>query len=70
MASFRVEYELDPAPTWAKGVIFVTVYTHNNLSEVEQFLNYAKNTDQASMTDVQTAWKGRRILKVEKTPGQ
>lgn len=70
MASFRVEYVLDPAPDWAKGTVFVTVFSHPNLSEIEQFLNFAKNPDQTGIPDVQTAWKGKRILKVEKAGGR
>ena len=65
MASFRVEYELDPAPAWAKGTIFVTTFAHNQLSEVEQFVKFAKDPDQSGLPEVQQAWKGKRILKVE-----
>jgi hypothetical protein len=66
MAKFRVEYEMTGAAEWARGVVFVTEVDNRSLSEVEQFVNYAKNPEQAQMGDLQTAWKNRKILRVER----
>jgi hypothetical protein len=66
MAKFRVEYERTGATEWSKGVVIVTEFENRQLSEAEQFLDFAKNPEQTSMPDLKREWANRRILKVER----
>jgi|HubBroStandDraft_1064217.scaffolds.fasta_scaffold00502_6 hypothetical protein len=66
MAKFRVEYERTGATEWSKGVVIVTEFENRQLSEAEQFIDYAKNPEHTSMPDLKREWANRRILRVER----